>query len=431
VQTTTFQQVNETLYSEQLPNGLKVYLLPKMGFGKTYAVFTTRYGSIDSHFRISGGAEVHVPDGIAHFLEHKMFDKQDRDVFQDFSRNGASCNAFTTFNRTAYLFSCTDLVEENLNILLDFVQEPYFTEQSVEKEKGIIGQEIRMYDDNPDWKVYTSLLKAMYREHPVRIEIAGTVESIAKITKDTLYQCYETFYHPSNMILFVVGSFDPEAIMQAVRKNQAGKSFSSPAPKIERFFPQEPAALAQKQVENHLAVGLPKCMIGFKDAHVGLSGEALLRREMTTKLLLDILFGTSSALYQKLYEAGLITESFDYDYTCEQDYAYSLVGGDTPDPERLKEMIQQEISHYLQTGIAQDEFERSKRKKIGHFLRSLNSIEYIANQFTSYTFNGTDLFAVLPVLESITLQEVTERMGEHLRFDQMAVSIVRSAANRE
>lgn len=430
MQTKTFDQIQETLYTETLPNGLTVHLVPKRGFSKTYAVFTTRYGSIDSHFKTIGGEEVTVPDGIAHFLEHKMFDKKDRDVFREFSQNGASYNAFTSFTRTAYLFSSTDNIEKNLHLLLDFVQEPYFSDQSVEKEKGIIGQEITMYDDNPDWVVYMNLLKAMYQEYPVKKEIAGTIESISHITKETLYQCYETFYHPANMLLLVVGSFDPQEVIQLVRDNQSKKTFP-PAPKIERIFPQEPSALAKQNVEQHLAVGLPKCLIGFKEAKNGLSGNDLLKRELTTKLLLEILFGASSPAYQAMYDQGIITDSFDFDYSTERDYAYSIIGGDAPDPEKLVSSIQQVINDALQTGINTEAFERSKRKKIGHFIRACNSVEYIANQFTSYTFNGTDLFSVLPVLESITREEVEQRLREHLRDEQMAVSIVRSASRQE
>ncbi|OAJ74220.1 zinc protease, partial [Brevibacillus sp. SKDU10] len=306
MKTVTFDQLNETLYHEKLPNGLSVYLLPKEGFSKTYAVFTTRYGSNDSHFRLNNQETINVPDGIAHFLEHKLFEKEDRDVFQDFSRNGASYNAFTSFNRTAYLFSSTDKVEENLKILLDFVQEPYFSEASVEKEKGIIGQEIQMYDDNPDWKVYVNLLKAMYQKYPVRIEIAGTIETITPITKDMLYQCYETFYHPSNMVLFVVGGFDKDQIGELIRSNQQAKNFP-PAPIIERFFPEEPLEVGEKLVEAHLSVAIPKIYIGFKEAKNQLFGEELLKRELTTKLMLDLLFGNSSSFYQRYYDEGLLT----------------------------------------------------------------------------------------------------------------------------
>ncbi|MED1949231.1 EF-P 5-aminopentanol modification-associated protein YfmH [Brevibacillus centrosporus] len=430
MQSTKFEQVNETVYNETLPNGLQVYLVPKQGFSKTYAVFTTRYGSIDSHFRTRSGEEINVPDGIAHFLEHKMFEKKDRDVMHEFSKNGASCNAFTSFNRTAYLFSCTDKLDDNLNLLLDYVQEPYFTDASVEKEKGIIGQEITMYDDNPDWKVYMNLLKAMYKDYPINIEIAGTIETISHITKEYLYQCYETFYHPANMLLLVVGSFEPEAIMKLIRDNQSSKEFS-PAPQITRLFPTEQPEPAQAKIEASLAVGLPKCMIGIKEREQGLTKEALLKRDLTTKLLLDIAFGTSSAVYERLYDSELITESFDFDYSSEQDYAYTIMGGDTPDPEKLVQTIQAEIEQLKQKGIDQDDFERAKRKKIGNFLRSLNSVEFIANQFTSFKFNGNDLFTVVPTLESITREDVEKRLHEHFISGQMAVSIVRSASPQE
>lgn len=427
VKTVTFDQLNETLYHEKLPNGLSVYLLPKEGFSKTYAVFTTRYGSNDSHFRLNNQETINVPDGIAHFLEHKLFEKEDRDVFQDFSRNGASYNAFTSFNRTAYLFSSTDKVEENLKILLDFVQEPYFSEASVEKEKGIIGQEIQMYDDNPDWKVYVNLLKAMYQKYPVRIEIAGTIETITPITKDMLYQCYETFYHPSNMVLFVVGGFDKDQIGELIRSNQQAKSFP-PAPIIERFFPDEPTEVGEKLVEAHLSVAIPKIYIGFKEVKNQLFGEELLKRELTTKLMLELLFGNSSSFYQRYYDEGLLTESFDFDYSNETDYGYTILGGDTPDPEKLVSVITQEIKEAKARGIDEESFQRQKRRRIGLFLRSLNSLEFIANQFTSYKFNGIDLFEIVPTLEKITLEDVQKRMHDHLQESQMAVSIVRSQA---
>lgn len=217
-----YETLHEELFYEKMDNGLDVYILPKKGFNKTYATFTTNYGSVDNQFVPLGKTEMkRVPDGIAHFLEHKLFEKEDGDVFQQFSKQGASANAFTTFTRTAYLFSSTDNVEKNLETLIDFVQSPYFSDKTVEKEKGIIGQEIRMYDDNPDWRVYFGAIESMYHNHPVKIDIAGTVESIAQITKELLYECYETFYHPSNMLLFVVGPVDEQKIMQQIRDNQA------------------------------------------------------------------------------------------------------------------------------------------------------------------------------------------------------------------
>jgi predicted Zn-dependent peptidase len=222
------------------------------------------------------------------FLEHKMFEQASgEDVFQEFSRQGASANAFTSFTRTAYLFSSTGQVEKNLTTLLDFVQSPYFTEQNVEKEKGIIGQEIRMYDDNPDWRVYFGLFEAMYHHHPVKIDIAGTVESISKITKDLLYTCYETFYHPNNMVLFIVGPVDPEAIIRLVKENQQNKSFPD-QPEIERFFPDEPEEVAEAFKEIELSVGISKCMFGFKEKadKVNVKGNEFLKQEMATQIAL-------------------------------------------------------------------------------------------------------------------------------------------------
>jgi predicted Zn-dependent peptidase len=418
-------QLKETLYHEQLPNGLEVYLLPKPGFFKTYATFTTRYGSIDNHFQPPGEEEIKVPDGIAHFLEHKMFEEEDGDVFTRFSKQGASANAFTSFDRTAYLFSATDQIKENLMTLIDFVQRPYFTDENVEKEKGIIGQEIRMYDDNPEWRSYFGLIEAMYHRHPVRIDIAGTVESIAKIDKETLYKCYETFYHPSNMVLFVVGSIDPETTMQWIRENQAAKPVGKQA-EIKRFYPEEPETVAEKRKEIRLPVGIPKCLFGFKEHKIGLTGDDFLKQELATQLVLEALFGPGSDLYQSLYDDGLIDDNFGFDYSLEQGYGFSIVGGDTPDPDKLTQRVENELPQRVQTGIQADTFERIRKKKIGQYLRYLNSPEWIANQFTRYRFNGADLFRLIPLLESLTLEEVNERMRDHVNWDRFAVSVVRS-----
>ncbi|MCF6093161.1 insulinase family protein [Microaerobacter geothermalis] len=422
----TFDQLKETLYFEKLDNGLSVYILPKEGFNKTYATFTTKYGSIDNHFRPPGGEELRVPDGIAHFLEHKMFEEEDGDVFQKFSSNGASANAFTSFERTAYLFSCTDHLETNLTTLIDFVQHPYFTDENVEKEKGIIAQEIRMYEDNPDWRSYFGLIQNMYHQHPVRIDIAGTIESISKITKETLYQCYETFYHPSNMLLFVVGSVEPKKIMNLVIQNQNRKDFKNSLERIERFYPNEPQSVKSKRSEVKLSVGIPKCLFGFKEKRNNLTGEALLKRELSTKLLLDILLGPSSILYQQLYDEDIINDTFGSDYSCEQQYAFSVVGGDTKDPDKLLQKVEESLKKRKEEGISEDEFERARRKKIGGFLKALNSPEFIANQFTRYRFIDSDLFHIVPVLEDLNLEDVNQRLQEHIDFEQMAVSIVSS-----
>ncbi|PTX58649.1 putative Zn-dependent peptidase [Melghirimyces profundicolus] len=417
-------QLKETLHFEKLPNGLQVYLLPKPGFNKTYATFTTRYGSIDNHFIPPGKEEVRVPDGIAHFLEHKMFEEPDGDVFRKFSNQGASANAFTSFERTAYLFSCTENVKKNLTTLIDFVQNPYFTDQSVEKEKGIIGQEIRMYDDNPDWRSYFGLIEAMFQNHPVKIDIAGTVESIAKIDKETLYTCYETFYHPSNMLLFVVGPIEPEDIMELVRQNQAGKSYDSQG-EIRRIYPDEPLQVAEQKKEVSLSVGISKCLFGFKESRTGLTGDDLVRQELATEVMLEAIFGQGSDLYQALYDEGLIDDHFGYDYNLEEGYGFSMAGGDTPDPDALLGRIREELPRIAEAGIPEEVVERIRKKKLGTYLRYYNSPEWIANQFTSYKFRGTDLFNIIPLLERLKVSEVNRRLNEHVNWDCFAASIVR------
>ncbi|KIL44949.1 EF-P 5-aminopentanol modification-associated protein YfmH [Jeotgalibacillus soli] len=408
-----FDQLDEELYYEKLDNGLSVYVLPKPEFSKSYATFTTKYGSIDDNFIPLGETDyVKVPDGIAHFLEHKMFEKEDGDVFQQFSEYGASANAFTSFTRTAYLFSSTSHVQENLDTLINFVQAPYFTEQTVEKEKGIIGQEITMYDDNADWRLYFGTIQNMYHHHPVKVDIAGTVDSISHITKDHLYQCYETFYHPSNMLLFVVGPVSPEEIFSQIKENQASKKYD-PQPTIERKFEEEPSAVHRKHHELKMDVQVPKCMIGLKAANVQLSGVDLLRRELAVNTAFDVLFGKTSAHFTRLYEEGLIDDSFSFDFSQEKGYGFALLGGNTPDPKKLADSIQIILKNEASAStITNEQLETVKKKNIGGFLRSLNSPEYIANQFTRYAFNEMDLFEAVPTLETLTVQDIQEALSD-------------------
>lgn len=418
----TFQQLEEELYYEKLPNGLDIYVLPKKGFNKTFATFTTKYGSIDNHFVPVGKDEfVKVPDGIAHFLEHKLFEKEDGDVFQQFSRQGASANAFTSFTRTAYLFSSTDDVEKNLETLMDFVQEPYFTEKTVEKEKGIIGQEITMYDDNPDWRLYFGLIDNLYENHPVKIDIAGTVESISHITKDMLYECYHTFYHPSNMLLFVVGPVDVEETLGQIKANQARKTFV-PATQIERKFPAEMKGVSEANKVLEMNVQTSKCLVGIKALHDKQSGAEMLKNELSTNILLDMLFGKSTGNYEKLYSEGLIDDTFSYDYTQEQGFGFAMIGGDSSNPERLIQMIKEILLDVKTKGILlEDSLERAKKKKIGTFLRAINSPEYIANQFTRYAFNEMNLFDVVPTLESITIHDIEHIAAEFISEERFSV----------
>jgi len=419
-----YERLDETLYREKLPNGLEVCLLPKPGFSKTYAMFSARFGSVDSRYRLGAGDETQVPDGAAHFLEHKLFEDPEGNTFARFADRGASVNAFTTFDRTSYLFSATEELEANTEHLLDMVQQPYFTDENVEKEKGIIGQEIRMYQDDPEWRAFFGLIESLYAFHPVRIDIAGTVESISAIGKETLYDLHRTFYHPGNMLLFMAGGFDPEQVMRLVRANQERKVFPA-TPDVRRILPEEPDRVVRKEAEISLDVSMPKCKFGFKEPAGGLSPEEKLRRELTTALVLDLIFGQSASIYQTLYDEKLITDQFGYEYDIGPGYAFSVIGGDTPDPGRLIGRVRELIGALLDSGIDADEFERVKRKRIGGYLRKLNSPEGIASEFTRYRFMGIDYFELLPVLERITLRDAERRLGEHVNWDRSAVFVVR------
>lgn len=423
METLTYPGVQETLYREIMSNGLEVVVLPKEGFSKTYATFATRYGSIDNRFAVGDQAPISVPDGIAHFLEHKMFEEPTGDIFATFASQGASANAYTSFDRTVYLFSATEQIDANLETLIDFVQHPYFTDENVEKEKGIIEQEINMYRDNADWRVYYGLIDALYHVHPIHIDIAGTADSIRQIDKETLYRCYETFYHPSNMFLFVVGGVQPEKVFELVRNNQAGKTFEEQG-KINRFFDEEPASVKQQRKTAVLPVSLPKCLFGFKEELPKLSPEELLRTEITTKLMLDTLLGSSSPIYHELYDDNLISDSFGHEFNSSPDYAFSIIGGETRNPDELLERVRAAIEAAKVSGLNEQSFERTRRKRIGGYLRLLNSPEAIASEFTRYRFRGADLFQLVPIFEDITLAEANKRLREHFNWERMAVSIV-------
>ncbi len=416
-----FSHLDETLYYEQLANGLDVYLLPKPGFNKSFATFTTKYGSIDNEFVPLGQSEMtRVPDGIAHFLEHKLFEKEDYDVFEKFSMHSASSNAFTSFTRTCYLFSCTSDLTQNLTTLIDFVQSPYFTEATVEKEKGIIAQEIKMYDDNPDFKAYYGIINNLYHYHPVKIDIAGTVESIQPITDQLLYQCYETFYHPSNMLMFVVGDFNVEETMALIRDNQAAKPYKKEDP-ISRHYPDEPETVVTKERHEMMEIQTPKVLIGIKDRHINLEGQALLKYELAIEMVYDLVFGSSSSYYEDMLSKGLINDSFTYETSFDLSFGFSLIGGDTKYPDELATSVKERLSSIQTLELTEEEFNRVKNKKVGRFLSALNSMEFIANQFTQYAFNGIELFSINDTLQALTLEDLKKYAAMHFDPELMSV----------
>lgn len=416
--------LKETVYADNLFPGLEVFVLPKRDYNKKYASFAAKFGSVDSKFNVGNNGEVlEVPDGVAHFLEHKLFEDEKGNVFDEFAGLGASCNAYTNFNMTNYLFSSTDNFEECFELLLNFVQSPYFTRESVEKEKGIIEQEIRMYQDNANWRIFFNLLGLLYQNHPVRNDIAGTVESIQEIDEDVLYKCYHTFYHPSNMALFVVGDVDASRILKQVKAN-LGKRDHEVLGEIKRIYPEEPAAVAEKMIREDMEVSQPLLNLGFKDRNVGFSGRELLKKEIAADLLLEIIFGKSSGLYDKLYDDGLINDRFGASYVAEKDYGHVIIGGETPDPDKLYASLLAAIDEYRKKGIDAEDFRRQQRKTLGEFLRNFNSLEFIANNFLAYHFKDINFFDYLNLLLEITHKDVVAQMNELLDENYHACSII-------
>ena len=405
---TNYANLNETVYEEILANGLRVVLVPKPGFKKTYGLFSTNYGSIDEKFVPLGSTEpTTVPEGIAHFLEHKLFEKEDGDVFQKFSAMGASANAFTSFTKTSYLFAATEHIYDNLGVLLDFVQTPYFTPESVNKEKGIIGQEIQMYQDEPNWRLFYGLIKNLFPKHPLHIDIAGTVESIDQITADDLYLCYNTFYHPTNMALLVVGNFDPEEMLSYIVDNQSGKEFAE-APEIKRYLPEETAADITPSSEVVMDIVTPKLAMGYRSfAETPSDPLTQMRLKIAADFALAMLLGDSSENYLELYNDGLIDDSFGTEFNLERGFTFVDCSGDSEKPELLAECLEKIFATAAQSPeFTEENLARQKKQKLGKYLQALNSVEYIANTFFRGVGFVGNLFQVPEVIESVTLAEV-------------------------
>lgn len=416
-----YEDINETIYKSKLDNGLTIFLLPKREFFKTFGIFMTNYGSIDRSFiPIDSDEEITVPDGIAHFLEHKLFEKEEEDIFTKFLQQGASPNAFTSFTKTAYYFSTTKLVEKNVETLLNFVQEPFFSDESVEKEKGIIGQEIKMYDDQPDWRAYMGTVKNMFHHHPVNIDIAGTVSSISEITKEDLYTCYNTFYHPSNMTLFIIGNFDHEAVFEVIQQNQAKKSFKD-AKEIVRFLPEEPANVFRKENTIHLPVSIPKVSIGIKEANKKLDKDTFLKREVVQSMLLDYFFSESGPFYEKLYENELIDDTFTFSTTVENSFSFSLISSNSKKPEQFSNQVKEMLLSTKEMTISEKQLDVMKKKHIGQNLRSMNSLDYIAIQYVQYHYEGIDLFKKNDFIQALSVEEINEFLQSWIEEDRLTV----------
>jgi predicted Zn-dependent peptidase len=418
-----YQQIDEYVYKETLDNGLDVFIIPKRGFQKTFVTYTTQFGSLDSKFKPHNqDSYITVPDGVAHFLEHKLFENEEDDLFTAFAEDNAQVNAFTSFDRTSYLFSATDKIETNIKRLLTMVETPYFTKETVDKEKGIIAEEIKMYQEQPGYKIMFNTLRAMYDTHPIKVDIAGSVDSIYKITKDDLYLCYETFYHPSNMVLFVVGDVDPEQILNIVTEHE-DKRDKLAQPEIQRDPLIEKEEVNQQFVSEKMKLQSPRLMLGFKNKPlVNASADQYVRKDLEMTLFFELVFGEETDFYQSLLNSELIDDTFGYQFILEPTYSFSIISSATQKPDELKQLLLAELEKSQGKLTDNEAFELLKKQFIGEFISGLNSPEYIANQYTKLHFEGVSLFDMLEIVENITLESVNDTAKQCLNLEQMVDS---------
>lgn len=410
--------LNEKYYDIDHPSGLKILVMPKENYSSTYAIFATKYGSIDTMIQMSDGSFKEIPEGTAHFLEHKLFESEDLDAFERFAKTGASANAYTSFERTGYLFSCSANFKKNLEILLDFVQNPYFTQATVEKEQGIIGQEIDMYKDAPDWEVMFNCLRTMYHNLPVRIDIAGTQESIAQITAKTLYGCYDNFYNLHNMVLAVAGNAEVDEIVEVadkVLKPVEGKM-------AQRKVIDEPEEVIDSYIEEKLSVATPQFMFGFKESWD--TPERTTKEEISMEILLDMISGQSSELYKRLFDGKLINNSFGFEYFTGFGYSCVLFAGESNDPKKVAEEIVGEIGRFRETGFDKTAFERTKKKLYGRMIMGMNDIEGLANNMAVSYFAGEDVFTDFEIFKTVTLDDVNDIFKKTLDENRSVLSVI-------
>ena len=415
-----FPRVGERMYREVLENGLHVFVFPKPEFQKSYAFFATNYGGMDLRFCLDGTWH-DTPAGVAHYLEHKMFDTKEGNALQKLTANGASPNAFTSNAITGYYFECTEQFEENLKTLLSFVSVPYFTQESVDKEQGIIGQEIGMIEDDPDWKVFTNLMKGLYEHHPIRLSVAGSVESIARITPQTLYDCHKAFYDPANMVLCVAGNQDPERVCQIAREILP-KTAGSIAQKD--YGSQEPEGAFQSLVEERLAVSGPIFQLGYKgDAPE--RGEAGLRQQLLGELACEVLLGNSTPLYARLYQEGLINRNFSYGYDSVPGCAFLAAGGESRDPEAVRAAVEAEARRIEAEGVDLELWERVKKGAYGWRVRSLNSFETLCVNQAQNFFAGREYLRFADLFADIRKEDVEALIARWVTPARTSLSVIR------
>ena len=418
-------KIKEKAYIEDLDNGLKVIIVPKKESTKKFVIWGTKFGSIDNKFILpETGEEVTVPDGVAHFLEHKMFEQPNgTNSLDTMMALGLDANAYTTNDHTAYLFECSE--DENfykgLDELMDYVQSPYYTNENVEKEKGIIGQEIMMYDDDPGFQLYLNTLKCLYSKCPIRIDIAGSIDSIAPINPDILYKCYNTFYNPSNMVLVVCGNFEPQNILEEIKKRlKPSKNIGE----IHRIYEEEPKEINEKHMEKSMSVSMPIFMIGIKDKIVNPSERV--RRHMAIEVILNLLIGKSSNLYKKLYEEQILLGEADSEYEFSNQYAHILISGQSNNPQLVQDMLITEIEKLKNNGFVIEDFERMKRKIYGEFVTEFNDVASISRMFLADTVKQINSFDYVDEYDNITMEYAKELLNEVFVEDNMVLSVIKN-----
>ena len=414
-----YPTLGETVYRHKLPNGLRVVVIPRAGFTKKLAYFVTDYGAIHREFTCDGQHYV-MPEGVAHFLEHKLFDMPDMDVSAEFARLGASINAFTSYDMTAYYFSCTQHFVSCLELLLRYVSTPYFTEESVQKEQGIIGQEIGMNEDSPDTRIFEDLMTAMYRQHPIREPILGSRESIAKITPRILELCHKAFYRPGNMLLCVVGDVDPELVVSTAEKllsKEDNVTVTRPEDWAEELIPCE------SFVKRAMEVAMPMFQLGFKSTCPG-KGAPAVYQETVGDLAAEALFGESSPLYLELYERGIIDGSFGGGYETVDGMAMLSASGDSEDPEAVRDAILRQVKKLVKDGIGEKDFLRMKRSALGRRIRDLDSFDSLCFRTCAYTMSEFDYFQFPEIYRQVTAEDVLQFLEQTVRKDRCCLSVI-------
>lgn len=417
------KNIKEKCYMEKLENGLQVIIIPKKEIQKKYIIWATKFGSIDNTFIDSTtGEKVVIPDGVAHFLEHKMFEQKNGvDSLYVLMALGLDANAYTTNDHTAYLFECTDHFYEGLDELMDYVQNPYFTDQNVEKEKGIIGQEIGMYDDDPGWQLYINAMDCLYEKNTIKVDTAGTVETISGINPEMLYKCYNTFYHPSNMVLTVAGDFEPEAILAEIKKRLKDNEVRG---EITRIYPEEKLEINKKYAEKEMEVSLPLFMIGFKD-NIKDKYNEVVKRHIAIEIILNMLIGKSSNLYNELYKEGYLLSQPDLEYEFGNEYSHVLIGGQSKNPQKVYKKIAEKIQEMRNNNINVQEFERIKKKIYGDYAVEYNNVADIGRMFTSDYIKGINSFEYMDKFEEIDAEYAKQVLKEIFTEDKMIMSVIK------